>query len=284
MKLKVVSIFILIGFVASAVTPANKYIKNSEDALLEVYFSRKAITDTTMRDKRFFLDDVILRIGKNKSMFCGIKNLFVDSLSTVDYSTYYMLLINHYDKNKSSSNLLSGHYWSYIYKDFQDNTCKEYEYFDMEHWKYSEDLKTPEWVVTDSVKKIIGYECFKATTSFKGRQWIAWFAPEIPVSDGPWKLHSLPGLILEAYDRSHDYEFEAKGIRSSGLGMVGYMEYKDYIELSREKYMKNWCEYKHSNFSAKIRATMGLQSNKPVSFKRIPKYDREEINYDHSLK
>ncbi len=56
------------------------------------------------------------------------------------------------------------------------------------------------WVVGNESKKIAGYNCIKATTSYRGRKWNAWFAPDIAVPFGPWKLHGLPGIILEAYD------------------------------------------------------------------------------------
>ena len=49
--------------------------------------------------------------------------------------------------------------------------------------------------------------------------------------------------------------------------------------------MKNWWKYEHKNMSAQIQAIFGAKtSNKPVSAKKIPKHDREEIDYDHSLK
>ena len=51
-----------------------------------------------------------------------------------------------------------------------------------------------------------------ATANFRGRHWTAWFATDIPVSDGPWKLGGLPGLILEAYDKGHQYTFTAVGL------------------------------------------------------------------------
>ena len=191
----------IIAFVSRAENPSDKYIKEHEEALLEVVYIRKAITDTTMRDSRFKLDPVILRIGKTKSMFCGEKKLWEDSLSKINYSSYYKILIASWERKDYF--VTGGRYWAYIYKDFQNNVCKEYEYFDMERSKYAEDLQTPEWTITDSVKTIHGYECFQATTDFKGRHWIAWFTPEIPISDGPWKLHGLSLYTSDAADDMH---------------------------------------------------------------------------------
>ncbi len=52
----------------------------------------------------------------------------------------------------------------------------------------------------ESTKKIGIYLAYKAIARFRGRDYVAWFTKEIPVSIGPWKLSGLPGLILEAYD------------------------------------------------------------------------------------
>ena len=56
------------------------------------------------------------------------------------------------------------------------------------------------WKIVSETKKTGSFVCKKATTTFRGRNYIAWYAPNIPVSFGPWKLNGLPGLILEAYD------------------------------------------------------------------------------------
>jgi GLPGLI family protein len=61
------------------------------------------------------------------------------------------------------------------------------------------------WSITEERKKIGEFECIKAISKpFRGRVYEAWFTPEIPISDGPWKLCGLPGLILEAEDQSKE--------------------------------------------------------------------------------
>lgn len=76
-----------------------------------------------------------------------------------------------------------------------------------------EKAETPDWqLIPDSTTTIIGYHCQLAKTNFKGRTWLAWYAEDIPVSEGPWKLIGLPGLTLKAYDENKEYSFTAIGM------------------------------------------------------------------------
>lgn len=68
------------------------------------------------------------------------------------------------------------------------------------------------WSITSESKMIAGYSCIKATGIFRGRDWIVWFTPDIALPFGPWKLHGLPGLILDAEDISHTYRYIANQI------------------------------------------------------------------------
>ena len=68
------------------------------------------------------------------------------------------------------------------------------------------------WKIAKDTITISGIKCRKATTYFKGRNWIAWFAPELPFQSGPWKLNGLPGLIIQANDDKNEVIFEFAGI------------------------------------------------------------------------
>lgn len=100
-----------------------------------------------------------------------------------------------------------------IYKNYPQKgklTCTDK---DMKHYIYEETLERPKWTMLIEDTVVVGYRCQKARTHFRGRVWDVWFAPDIPVNDGPWKLCGLPGLILHAKDSKDDFLFECIEIR-----------------------------------------------------------------------
>lgn len=102
-------------------------------------------------------------------------------------------------------------------------------------YKYEIDLETPAWEILKETKTVAGYMCQKARTEFLGRTWVVWFAVELPVSDGPWKLHGLPGLILEAHDAEDEFHFTCIEIRKPAGDKPVEIPKKKYIKCTKEK-------------------------------------------------
>lgn len=94
-----------------------------------------------------------------------------------------------------------------IYKGYQDNELILAEKVFQYELKYKQDLKQIDWEIQPENKEILGFSVQKATGNFAGRNYIAWFAPELPFSDGPYKFGGLPGLILEISDLKNHYHF-----------------------------------------------------------------------------
>lgn len=92
--------------------------------------------------------------------------------------------------------------------------CREpiYENRDLNYYIYK-DTPNIKWQLFDEFKEISGYKCQKATTTFRGRNYEAWFTSEVPLSFGPWKFNGLPGLILEVYDQTGEVYFSAEHIQ-----------------------------------------------------------------------
>ena len=126
----------------------------------------------------------------------------------------------------------------YVVKSFTDGKIKHYDTAGLEKYVYEEPIVQCNWDISDSTKTIMGYECVMATTDYHGRKWTAWFAPEIPVHNGPWKLDGLPGLILEAEAEGNQYSFIVTGIQQSTKPIVPVYLANEYESTNRIEYLK----------------------------------------------
>lgn len=88
---------------------------------------------------------------------------------------------------------------------------------------YSDSVPSQEWSFSDEdTDPIMDYECSKATTEFAGRNYTAWFTPEIPLPFGPYKFGGLPGLILKLEDAEQQYIWEAVGFERDNAPILEY--------------------------------------------------------------
>ena len=88
---------------------------------------------------------------------------------------------------------------------------------DSENLYYTENLPLFNWQIGTVSATICGYECIKATCHWRGRDFTAWFTPDIPVEYGPWKFGGLPGLIMKVSDNDGIYTFEAVAVENGNF-------------------------------------------------------------------
>ena len=72
-----------------------------------------------------------------------------------------------------------------------------------------------DWKISSDTATFGGLHCQKASGHFKGRDYIAWFCPDLPVHTGPWKLNGLPGVIVDAHDAKNEVAFKFDGIEKA---------------------------------------------------------------------
>jgi GLPGLI family protein len=70
--------------------------------------------------------------------------------------------------------------------------------FKKEKYCLVSDSMSISWRIEPDMRRFGAYTCQKAMGDFRGRTYEVWFAPDIPIPSGPFKLGGLPGLILEA--------------------------------------------------------------------------------------
>lgn len=119
-------------------------------------------------------------------------------------------------------------------------------------------LPTIKWQITTEKKSIGTFICQKATARFRGRNYISWFTMDIPVSNGPWKLQGLPGLILEATDEAGEIQFLFSSIEMPSSDLVSIKQPTLGKKIDFETYKKaDAIEYKNHE-----RAMMSLMAGR----------------------
>ncbi|WP_282070183.1 GLPGLI family protein [Olleya namhaensis] len=136
--------------------------------------------------------------------------------------------------------------------------------FDNSLYLVTEALSKLEWDLSHADTLKIGtYICNKATTSFRGRNYIAWYTNDIAITFGPWKFHGLPGLILDMYDETHKFEWivtkiSKKVINEKTLNQDKHdvnIDLKAFVALRAEVFNKKMNNFKNNLKSRQDRGT-----------------------------
>ena len=159
-------------------------------------------------------DLLILQIGKEVSKCYSYYTFQCDSLRrTPDGAKVWSELFRRAtEKDGIYGDFPHVRMSTYVYKNYPTGQMTITDRISSQDYCYVDSLHAQTWTMGDSTREVLGYTCQQATADFRGRRWTAWFAMDIPVSDGPWKLGGLPGLILEAYDEGRQHVFTAVGL------------------------------------------------------------------------
>lgn len=112
-------------------------------------------------------------------------------------------------------------------------------------YQYEEDCPPLNWEMLEGDTVISGYSCNKARTSLFGRDYIAWYSPEIDMPYGPYKFNGLPGLVLHVTDTQGHFEFLLDGLeKAEGYAPIYMRSKKNIVKTNRKtvrKIYRNYC-------------------------------------------
>ncbi|MBD5284859.1 MAG: GLPGLI family protein [Bacteroides sp.] len=207
--------------------------------------------------------EMTLISGNGKSLYFNDMSFYVDSMNSTPEGKRKLAEIQMaawmttgadggmvIDMTKGNAPLKKTHL--YVEKDFRSGMERVYDSWAMEGGYYDEPLNGIDWEIGDSTITVLGYSCVMAVADYHGRKWTAWFAPELPLSDGPWKLSGLPGLILLAHS-GDTFRFEAKGIEQVDGDVPEVWSKEKYSKVDRLKALSD-DEYFKSNRHSVMKA------------------------------
>lgn len=202
-------------------------------AFMECAYEYSTTLDTLNTETPRRTQTMSLLIGDGVSRYCSFLTVISDSLVMNNEEAIPEKYIRQYTTREQAQ----------VYKFPKDGRLVHTDMLAMYFYRYEEELEPQDWIVTDGTKEILGYECHSAECEYRGRRYIAWFAPAIPVSDGPWKFHGLPGLIMEVADDRGHYSFRITGIINSEDKPITLAKHS-YFDVSRMVYLRDLRRYR----------------------------------------
>jgi GLPGLI family protein len=172
-------------------------------------------------------DIMILEIGKKICSFYGEANRFFDS--TINAGIFdnmfesFRLDISLLPKKNINLDIK-------LYFNYPTGKITVQDKVFLDSYEYEEDIEKIQWeIFPNDTRELLGYNCKKATCKFRGREYEAWYAPDIPINKGPYKFSGLPGLILRITDKLKQIQFACDDIERISVPMI-----KNISKIDRE--------------------------------------------------
>lgn len=206
----------------------------------DIEVSYTALSPNMKNGKVEVANQYILLANCMESKFYSPMTEYIDSLnSTPEGKAIYQEMTHNAYLGGNINELPRKDGSYYVVKSFPARKLRYFDSSGLDKFVYEETPQKWNWTIMDSTKQILGYECVQATTDFHGRKWTVWFAPEIPVQNGPWKFDGLPGLILEAVSEGGQYLFEATGLQQTDKIITPVYLTDEYEKTTRLDFLKN---------------------------------------------
>ncbi len=174
-------------------------------------------------------ETMVLYVGDNVSRFSSVNKAVGDSLKN-------NWKANPVDFAGLMAKIPKTDFLYHIYKGIPKGKISFTQQIIPDKFLYSEEIIL-DWKITSETKRIAGYNCQKATTTYAGRFYNAWFTTEIPISDGPYKFSGLPGLIVNISDLKEHYKFRLVGMEKLENPVPIKINIQDYFLTSKANFL-----------------------------------------------
>lgn len=232
-------------------------MKVLDDAVFRVLyqFSQQA---NNRREPIVLTDTIALNIGQSWSVYYDWHRTKLDSLRKL-VSTQFNELFIKSDDEELQSRLESGEKaYNSSHREpetallYKDRTTGKIITIDngpyetgvgLTYLQISEEITIEDWVILPDTANILNYSCQKATCTFRGRTYEAWFTTDIPTNEGPWKLYGLPGLIMKANSSDGIFCFTAIGLENLENVVI---KYPDDRKINLAKDLKQLYDFRRN--------------------------------------
>ncbi len=238
-------------------------------AYLNIHY-RQMVREDKLFPEELTETEMVLQIGTKIAKYANYRRLLSDSIMAEELKRPELSAVE--IVNNSLKRMKKAGDNTVIVKNYQEGQYTTQRQIILNRYVYTENKPVFDWKVTSDTLTVLGYPCKKAVCLFRGRHYTAWFAPDIPLMEGPWKFNGLPGLIMKVEDADKDYSFEATALYQVNWASPIYItKMKSDIRTTREKIMQAE-KAGANNPEAAIRNSgrVTMKENESMGRKRLP--------------
>ncbi len=268
-KVSVVAALLFAALVASAQTitivpgqDTSDYFKKAstislDKSTMKVSYRFEVLHDTITPDAIKSDNIMVLQIGeKNDKYFDQFRAMMHEFLTSEENKKKDPNAVLNEGIQIGKGSLTDVIYWNYPTKG--ELTVTTHMLGD--HWLYKEAIPKIAWQMEEGNRTVAGYACQKATCHLYGRNYMAWYAPEIPISKGPYKFSGLPGLILQIEDDRQQVSWTCIGLEKQAEEI--FFTEQEYIKTDKARFLKSFNNFKrdpltHYQSAGKVTPTSG---------------------------
>jgi GLPGLI family protein len=184
-------------------------------------------------------DQMYLQIGSRLSKFTCANYYLTDSslylMQSKKLDSYTIIA----EVRKSQKGVRNSTIAMYrIYKNYPGKGVMSFTAFDDKYYKVEQKMAMKWKLDTQNDMVILGYTCQRASISYAGRDWVAWYSPQIPLAEGPYKFNGLPGLILKISDTKNLHCFTLNAINRVTYDQPILKQTRIFVDITAEEYIK----------------------------------------------
>ncbi len=257
MKKLVIYIFAVVLVNSNAFAVSDKYLTLDSAKIVVSYNLTFQVDSTDISSIR--VEEMLLFIGNDISLFISynqFKNHHGESAAIITFSNTHNLF--------EGKGILASFFPYRIFKNYPKGKITFCQFIPFSYYKYEEDMNSIKWQISGKKERILGYDVYKAVTKYGGRTWEAWFTPDIPINDGPYKFHGLPGLIAKLQDTQNHYVFIINNFGNQTEAIPIKMQNEKYIITSRHKFHEFEKHFTRNQYEHIY--NLGTRPNDPTPF------------------
>ncbi len=191
---------------------ASVFAQKSDTAQVVIHYKFSHLRDTTDRAHPY-TENMALFVGRNSSAYKSYDNV----LEQAEFKKEVQAQIASSPDGNVRINRNRRGSGEEVYQFPNERKLDRKEPLVMNRYLIEDGMPPIEWKISADTATFGGLHCQKATAHFKGRDYTAWFCPDMPLHVGPWKLNGLPGVIVEAYDTKKDVQFMFDGVEKVAM-------------------------------------------------------------------